>query len=69
MDESNDFHLVLAFGAEERIDIVDFLDPQIEQPRAQYLEAGGGASTGSSRSMGGVSFLVLASWWRESRGF
>ena len=59
MEECNDFHLALTLGAEERIYVVYFLNPQIEQPSAQYLEEGSFGSTGWSRSRGVVFFQIL----------
>ena len=61
MEECDYFHLGLAFGASQRVHVVDFLDPQTNKPSARYFEAGGVGSSGSSSKSRGVvffSFLV-----------
>ena len=40
VEDSDCFHSFAAFWAGKRVNLVDFLYPQIEQPSAQCLETG-----------------------------
>ena len=47
MEESDDFHSFTAFWAGEGVYFIDFLNPQIEQLSAQFLETGLFGGSGS----------------------